>query len=98
MFTDEYAYQKARELEKEDVPFYALILAAMRKADGDNTYKLRSQWPEVWQYLAHRYNCTMPPCMCEVCKGAHSFRFTGVIPGTGQEVCVYCEKQMDESG
>ena len=92
MFTDEYAYRKARELEKEDVPFYALILAAMRKADGDNTYKLRSQWPEVWSYLVHRYNCTPPPCKCEICKAPHSF--VPVEEGdSGTKVCIVCKQK-----
>lgn len=74
MFKDEYAYRAAQKLEREDVPFYALIWAAMRKADTDNTEKLRRAWPEVWSYLSHRYNCRRPPCICEICGAPHDWK------------------------
>lgn len=38
------------------VPFYALIMAAMRQADNANEAKLRAAWPEVWDELDARYN------------------------------------------
>lgn len=38
-----------------DNPFYALIMAAMRRADTDNLEKLKSAWPEVWSELQQRY-------------------------------------------
>lgn len=42
--------------QAEDVPFYALIQAAMRRADTDNLIKLRRCWPEVWAELQTRYH------------------------------------------
>jgi len=44
------------ELSKDDPPFYALIMAAMRKADTDNTQKFMYMWPEVWGELSRRYH------------------------------------------
>lgn len=51
-----HEYHASRELEVEDVPFYALVMAAMRKADTENLEKLRAAWPEVWDELQRRYN------------------------------------------
>jgi len=39
-----------------DYPFYALIMAAMRQADTDNTARLRAAFPDVWAELQARYN------------------------------------------
>ena len=39
-----------------DLPFYSLIMTAMRKADSDNTELLRRAFPEVWRELKARYN------------------------------------------
>jgi hypothetical protein len=39
----------------EDLPFYALIQAAMRKADSANAMKLWRAFPEVWEELNQRY-------------------------------------------
>ncbi|MBA7539995.1 hypothetical protein ES705_32284 [subsurface metagenome] len=39
-----------------DEPFYALIMAAMRRADTDNAEKLKAAWPRVWEELQQRYN------------------------------------------
>jgi len=51
-----FDYHKSLELVAEDVPFYALIMAAMRKADTDNERFLRDAWPEIWDELKARYN------------------------------------------
>jgi hypothetical protein len=51
-----YDYRVSQQLELEDVPFFALIMAAMRRADTDNTERLRHAWPEVWAELAARYH------------------------------------------
>lgn len=48
-------YKISKALEMEDVPFYALIMAAMRRADTENQAKLRSAWPAVWEELVARY-------------------------------------------
>lgn len=51
-----YVYEVSREIMKSDPSFYALIMAAMRKADTNNLDKLVSAWPEVWFELNARYN------------------------------------------
>ena len=43
-----HEYIVSGRLGKEDVPFYALIMAAIRKADPTNEYKLRTMFPDVW--------------------------------------------------
>lgn len=50
-----YDYQMARLIDATDPPFYALIMAAMRKADTDNAERLRAAFPEVWEEVQHRY-------------------------------------------
>lgn len=49
-------YQAAIEMFKKDEPFYALIMAAMLKADSDNCFKLERLFPETWRELRARYN------------------------------------------
>ena len=49
-------YQEAKMLEEKDTPFYALIMAAMRRADTDNLVKLRNAFPETWKELDERYH------------------------------------------
>ena len=49
-----HEYLVAARLRREDVPFYALIMAAMSKADPDNEYKLRTCFPRVWDELRER--------------------------------------------
>jgi hypothetical protein len=51
-----YDYQISEKLALEDYPFYSLIMAAMRKADTDNTVKLKACWPEIWRELERRYH------------------------------------------
>ena len=51
-----HEYIVSLRLSREDVPFYALIMAAMRKADSDNEYKLRTCFPDVWDELHARYH------------------------------------------
>lgn len=45
----------ARDLERQDLPFYALVQAAMRRASNGNLEKLQLVFPEVWQDLQARY-------------------------------------------
>lgn len=47
-----YDYQKSKEI---DAPFYAIIMAAMRKADSINFEKLRYAFPETFNEFAKRY-------------------------------------------
>mgnify|MGYP001592579225 CR=1 FL=1 len=51
-----YDYITSLEIGASDPPFYALIMAAMRKADTSNTELLREAWPEVWDELYARYH------------------------------------------
>ena len=51
-----YDYEISQELAAKDYPFYALIMAAMRRADTDNAELLRSAWPQIWYELKERYN------------------------------------------
>jgi hypothetical protein len=51
-----YDYEVARAITAQDYPFYALIMAAMRRADSVNTLRLRHAFPEVWEELLARYN------------------------------------------
>jgi hypothetical protein len=66
-----HEYRMSLELSKDDPPFYALIMAAMRKADTDNTEKFKAMWPEVWDELYRRYHAPGgilpddgPQCTC----------------------------------
>lgn len=51
-----HEYVTSRRLDAQDLPFYALIMAAMRKCDAENGAKLRAAWPTVWLELVERYN------------------------------------------
>ena len=51
-----YDYKESQRLGANDAGFYALIMAAMRKADTDNTAKLKACWPELWDEMFRRYN------------------------------------------
>ena len=49
-------YHASAFLASQDIAFYALIMAAMRRADTRNLQLLRTAWPEVWAELQARYN------------------------------------------
>lgn len=51
-----YDYKQSREIVKMDPPFYALIMAAMRKADDENIMLLRLSFPQIYTELQERYN------------------------------------------
>jgi len=51
-----YDYLISQIIAAHDYPFYALIMAAMRKADTHNTIRLKSVFPNTWQELQDRYN------------------------------------------
>ncbi len=51
-----YDYKASQKIDVEQYPFYALIMAAMRRADSDNIVLLRSAFPEVWAELEERYH------------------------------------------
>ena len=50
-----YDYEQSKALAQADVPFYALIMAAMRGADSLNAAKLKACWPDVWDEFEARY-------------------------------------------
>lgn len=50
-----YDYQASRRISG-DVPFYALIMAAMRQADTANYAALRAAFPQIAAELDDRYN------------------------------------------
>lgn len=49
-------YARSRAIANQDEPFYALIMAAMRRADSANLALLQAGWPQVWHELQQRYN------------------------------------------
>jgi hypothetical protein len=51
-----YDYQRAKELYVSDVPFYALIMAAMLKADSRNSALLGAVFGALQRELDARYN------------------------------------------
>ena len=51
-----YDYQVSRQISEGDPPFYALIMAAMRKADTFNMAKLQRAFPAVYDEVSARYN------------------------------------------
>ncbi len=51
-----YDYRISQELAAADVPFYALIMAAIRKADDRNMQLLLLGWPEVYKEFLARYH------------------------------------------
>lgn len=54
-------YHQSLALEAKGIPFYALLMTAMRVADSDNLIKLRRAFPFVYDELQARYNA---PCGC----------------------------------
>jgi hypothetical protein len=51
-----HEYEASREIAMEDYPFYAIIMAAMRQADGPNMYALTMAFPETRRELQERYD------------------------------------------
>jgi hypothetical protein len=51
-----YDYEVGRIISGHDYPFYALIQAAMRKADRTDHAKLAYAFPEVAEELQARYD------------------------------------------
>ena len=50
-----YDYEAAKALRNQDVPFYALLMAAMIKAETHNTVLLKAVFPSVWDEVQQRY-------------------------------------------
>jgi hypothetical protein len=49
-------YELGQQIEMAGYPFYAIIQAAMRRADTDNAFKLQQAFPHTWDELWKRYN------------------------------------------
>ena len=54
-----HSYHVSTNLLRKDPPFYALVMAAMKKADTGNLMKLQSAFPEVWLELQARYDAPL---------------------------------------
>ena len=51
-----YDYEKSKAIYARDEPFYALIMAAIRKADSDNLLRLQKAFWSIFEELQERYN------------------------------------------
>lgn len=51
-----YDYNAALGIKRTDPPFYALIMAAMLRADTKNTALLKAAFPDTWDELDQRYH------------------------------------------
>ncbi|MGJ6122705.1 hypothetical protein QN239_09025 [Mycolicibacterium sp. Y3] len=51
-----YDYRASRQIAAADPPFYALIMAAIRKADTQNAARMSMAFPEVHAEFEARYN------------------------------------------
>lgn len=50
-----FEYEASKRIALQDLPFYALVMAAMRQADTENLARLRLGFEDVWQELQARY-------------------------------------------
>lgn len=50
-----HSYLVSKQLTDQDIPFEALIMAAMRRADYENARRLRDAFPLVWIEVHERY-------------------------------------------
>jgi len=51
-----YDYRMSQIISREDPPFFALIMAAIRRADSYNRRLLQRAFPEIYNELQARYN------------------------------------------
>lgn len=51
-----FDYEASKRIALLYVPFYAIIMAAMRQADSNNLKLLKEAWPNTWHELHERYN------------------------------------------
>lgn len=51
-----YDYRQSANIIREDPPFAALIMAAIRKADTTNASRLRMAFPEIHAEFTARYH------------------------------------------
>jgi hypothetical protein len=51
-----YDYERSRVIAATDEPFYALMMAAYRRADSANAQKIQAMWPDLVDELTERYH------------------------------------------
>ncbi|MGP4054131.1 hypothetical protein ACTWP6_04795 [Mycobacterium sp. 4D054] len=51
-----FDYRASQHIGVSDPPFYALIMAAIRKADSQNAARLRMAFPEIYAEFEARYH------------------------------------------
>lgn len=51
-----HSYHASKVISRGDWPFYALVMAAMRKADTHNSALLAEAFPQIHEELLARYN------------------------------------------
>lgn len=51
-----FAYRESQRAELAAVPWHALIMAAMRRADSFNARILQAAFPELWAETQARYD------------------------------------------
>lgn len=51
-----HEYLMSQRLEREDYPFYSLVMAMLRKADTGNVAKIKAAWPGVYDEMMRRYH------------------------------------------
>ncbi len=51
-----FDYIKSQEIEYQEYPFYALVMACIRQADDVNLERLRQAFPETVHEFRVRYN------------------------------------------
>ena len=69
-----HEYRVSQELELQGLPFYALIMGAMRQADTHNADILKRAFPKTWAELEARYHAPGGNLPGEnvVIEGAHN--------------------------
>lgn len=51
-----FEYEESKRISATDPGFYALIMAAMRKADDSNLERLKFGYPQTYRELRARFN------------------------------------------
>lgn len=51
-----HEYRRAVELKRADEPFYALVMAAIMRADSNNLARFAEAFPETYYETLRRYN------------------------------------------
>jgi len=50
-----FDYEASKLIAARDLPFYGIVMAAMRQADTENAERLRLAFPDTWDELQERY-------------------------------------------